>query len=177
MHTIARWIQHPTLGVSISFAGKHLSIPEKAPDGPGWYGKLQVVSSAEHGTPINLVPVRSFPEASDTDKLSNQWLMISDAFSEPSLTTSICVDTCIDSNSDIGTVVEKQQSLNIGTCAHLRRTPVLRRTCELFTLSARTEMNGEQHWTTTSVRYPEVALKVVKKPPVVLAVQSAEDDS
>lgn len=177
MHTIARWIQHPTLGVSISFTGKHLSIPEMAPDGPGWYGSLQVVSSAEACTPISLVPVRSFPEASDTNKLSNQWLMISDTFPKPSQATSICVDTCIDPNSGIGTVVEKQPSLNIGTCAHLRRIPVLRRACEMFTLSARTEVDEEHHWTATSVRYPEVALKVVKRPLVVSVVQSAQDHS
>lgn len=59
MHTIARWIKNPTLGVPISFAGKHLSIPEEAPDGPGWYGNLKVVSSAEDCAPINLVPVQS----------------------------------------------------------------------------------------------------------------------
>lgn len=168
MNTITQWIHHHFIGVSLQFGTKNLSIDAIAPTGAGQYGKLVVKSQPEDCSALNLIPVKSFPEGSDMRLLSSEWVILSAEFTGELKDTAVCVDPSIDINLNIGQITTTQAGPNIGTCSHLRSPPILRRACELFTLSDPIQESGRQHWIAKSVRYKDVTVKVLMTPPVVV---------
>lgn len=171
MNTITQWIHHHFIGVSLHFGTKNLSIDAVAPTGAGQYGKLMVKPRPEDCSALNLIPVKSFPEGCDMRLLSNEWVILSAEFSGLHKDTAVCVDTSIDINWDIGRITvpsTTQERPNIGTCSHLRSPPILRRACELFTLSDPIQEPGRQSWIAKSVRYEDVMVKVLMAPPVMV---------